>query len=68
MKKNINSETKRERMGKPGKTRGPIQREAKEVMAELVVKLSQKLDSQPKRARIGERQQRGRVECWRSSP
>jgi hypothetical protein len=32
-----------------GKARGPVQRDAKEVMAELLVKLSQKLESQAAR-------------------
>ena len=40
------TEKKNDRAGKPGKARGPVQRDAKEVMAELVAKLSQKLDSQ----------------------
>ena len=43
MKKKNNSATNNVRAGK---ARGPVQRDAKEVMAELVVKLSQKLESQ----------------------
>ena len=38
--------TNSERVGKPGKARGPVQRDAKEVMAELVAKLSEKLEPQ----------------------
>ena len=52
MKKKNNSATDSDRIGKPGKARGPVQRDAKEVMAELVVKLSQKLE--PQAARTGE--------------
>ena len=36
MKNNSNSHTNSDRAGKPGKARGPVQRDAKEVMAELV--------------------------------
>ena len=39
------SQTKRPGTGKAGKARGPVQRDAKEVMAELVARLSQKLDT-----------------------
>jgi len=49
LKKKSNSVTDRERIEKPGKARGPVQRDAKEVMAELVVKLSQKLEPQAAR-------------------
>jgi len=45
--KNSNSKTKSDRAPKPGKARGPIQRDAKEVMAELVAKLSETLASRP---------------------
>jgi transposase len=38
-------QTKRTGAGKAGRARGPVQRDAKEVMAELVAKLSQKLDT-----------------------
>jgi transposase len=48
LKKNSSSQTNSNRAGKPGKTRVPVQREAKEVMAELVAMLSQKLE--PRRA------------------
>jgi transposase len=49
LKKKSNSVTDSERIGKQGKARGPVQRDAKEVMAELVVKLSQKLEPQAAR-------------------
>ena len=39
------SQTKRTGAGKAGRARGPVQRDAKEVMAELVARLSQKLDT-----------------------
>lgn len=45
MKKNSNSEMKSNRTVKP-RARGPVQREAKEVMAELLTKLSEKLNPQ----------------------
>jgi transposase len=51
--KNSNSKTKSDRASKPGKARGPIQRDAKEVMAELVAKLSEALASRPARASAG---------------
>ena len=44
----------RNRIRKPGKTRGPVQRDAKDVMAELVVKLSQKLEPQSGKADEGQ--------------
>jgi transposase len=47
LKKNSNAQMSSDRVGKPGKTRGPVQRDAKEVMAELVAKLSQKLEPRP---------------------
>lgn len=40
-------QAKRAQAGKPGKARGPVERDAKEVMAELVARLSQKVDAQP---------------------
>jgi transposase len=45
LKKNSNSEMKSNRTVKP-RARGPVQREAKEVMAELLTKLSEKLNPQ----------------------
>jgi hypothetical protein len=62
MKEKSSSETKPGRVAKPRGTRkkhGPVQREVNEVMAELVLKLSQKLEPQPERAREKE----GRREC-----
>jgi hypothetical protein len=47
MKAMDKAQTKKIRASKPRRTRGPIQREAKEVMAELVAKLSQRLDAAP---------------------
>ena len=44
MKKNSNVQTNCDRAGKPGKARGPVQRDTKEVMAELVAKLSYGLE------------------------
>jgi transposase len=47
-----NCETKTDRVGKPrrtGKKREPLQHAVKDVMAELVLKLSQKLEPQPER-------------------
>jgi transposase len=52
-----NSVTDTDRIGKPGKARGPAQRDAKEVMAELVVKLSQKLELQSATATEGKQRQ-----------
>jgi transposase len=57
LKKNSDSQTNSDRASKPVKARGPVQRDAKEVMAELVVKLSQKLEPQPARASEGEGRQ-----------
>jgi transposase len=41
------SRTKRTQIGKPGKARVPVQRDTKEVMEELVARLSQKLVTRP---------------------
>jgi len=49
VKQKSNSLTKGDRVGKATKARGPVQRDAREVMAELVVKLSQKLEPQSTR-------------------
>jgi transposase len=49
VKQKSNSLTKGDRVGKTTKARGPVQRDAREVMAELVVKLSQKLEPQSTR-------------------
>jgi transposase len=59
LKKNSKSLTNSDGIGKPRKARGPVQRDAKEVMAELVVKLSQKLEPQSARTSEGEEQQQG---------
>jgi transposase len=48
-----------ERVAKPGKARGPVQREAKEVMAELVAKLSEKLEPRPAKLSEGKGQPQG---------
>jgi Transposase len=56
-KNNSNSQTNSDRAGKPGKARGPVQRDAKEVMAELVARLSQKLEPRSAGARAGEGRQ-----------
>ena len=52
MKKNSNSQTISGQKRKPAKARGPVQRDSKEVMAELVAKLSERLE--PKNARENE--------------
>ena len=57
MKKNSNAQTNMDRAGKPGKTRGPVQRDAKEVMAELVAKLSQRLEPRPATPSAGDGRQ-----------
>jgi transposase len=59
LKKNSNSQMNSDRAGKPGKGRGPVQRDAKEVMAELVAKLSQRLDPRVATASEGEGRQPG---------
>ena len=56
-KNNSNSQTNSDRAGKPGKARGPVQRDAKEVVAELVARLSQKLEPRSAAARAGEGRQ-----------
>ena len=47
MKKNSNSQTTSGQKPKPAKARGPVQRNSKEVMAELVAKLSERLEPKP---------------------
>ena len=44
MKKDNNSRKKSEQPSKRAKSRGPVQRDTKEVLAELVGKLKEKLD------------------------
>jgi len=57
LKKNRNVQMKSDRAHKSEKPRGSVQRDAKEVMAELVEKLSQKLEPQAARTSEGERRQ-----------
>jgi len=47
LKKNSNSQTKSGQKTKAAKARGPVQRDSKEVMAELVAKLSERLVPKP---------------------
>jgi transposase len=61
LSKNSNSLRNSERIDKPGKGRGPVQRDAKEVMAELVVKLSQKLEPQSAKASDGDGRQHAKL-------
>ena len=53
MKKNSSSQTKRGQKTKPTKARGRVQRESKEVMAELVAKLSERLEQKPTQEKEG---------------
>jgi transposase len=53
LKKNSNSGRKREGISKGPRARSLAQRDTKEVMTELVAKLSEKLDRQPARASAG---------------
>jgi transposase len=46
-KKNSNSQTKNGQKTKTAKARGPVQRDSKEVMAELVAKLTERLEPKP---------------------
>jgi len=60
LKKHNNSRKKSEPASKRAKTRGPVQRDTKEVLAELVGKLKEKLD--PKKVAAtspGEEHERG---------
>ena len=60
LKKTSSSQTRSGRAGKTGKARGPVRRDSKEVMAELLEKLSQKLDPQaPPAADAAEERQPG---------
>jgi transposase len=54
MKEKNNCETK---TGRVRKARGPVQRDVKEVMAELMLRLSQKLERQPEQASEGKERQ-----------
>ena len=59
MKKHNNSGKKSEQPSKPTKSRGPVQRDTKEVLAELVGKLKEKLDPKKVAASRGEEDERG---------
>ena len=62
MKKHNNSRTKSEPPSKRAKSRGPVQRDTKEVLAELVGKLKEKLDPKKVAARsAGEEHPRGEL-------
>jgi hypothetical protein len=54
LKKHNNSAKKSEQSSKRAKSRGPVPRETKEVMAELVGKLRERLDAKAVSARAGE--------------
>jgi transposase len=54
LKKNNNSQTKRGQKTKPTKARGPVQRDSKEVIAELVAKLSERLGPKPTQEKAAE--------------
>jgi hypothetical protein len=64
LKKNSNSQTKSGQKTKPTKARGPVQRDSKEVMAELVAKLSERLEQKPG---SNGREAKGRA-CAQSGP
>ncbi len=59
MKKHNNSPKKSEPTSKRAKSRGPVQRDPKEVLAELVGKLREKLDPRVVAASAGEEDSRG---------
>ena len=62
MKKHNNSQKKSEPTSKRAKTRGPVRRDTKEVLAELVGKLKEKLDPKKLAARsAGEEHKRGEL-------
>ena len=61
MKKHNNSPTKSEPTSKRAKSRGPVQRDPKEVLAELVGKLREKLDPKVVAASAGEEHPRGEL-------
>jgi hypothetical protein len=54
LKKNSNSQTTSRPKTKPTKARGPVQRDSKEVMAELVAKLSGRLEQKPAQEKAAE--------------
>ena len=59
MKKNSNSQTTSGQKTKPAKARGPVQRDSKEVMAELVAKLSERLGPKPAPEKATEEKEKG---------
>jgi transposase len=59
LKKNSNSQTKSGQKTKPTKARGPVQRDSKEVMAELVAKLSERLEQKPTQEKAAEARPKG---------
>jgi hypothetical protein len=59
LKKNINSQTMSGQKTKPTKGRGPVQRYSKEVMAELVAKLSERLGPKPAQEKATEGKPKG---------
>ena len=59
MKKNSNSQTTSGQKTKPTKARGPVQRDSKEVMAELVAKLSERLGPKPAQEKAAEGKPKG---------
>jgi transposase len=61
LKKHNNSAKKSEPTSKRAKSRGPVQRDTKEVLAELVGKLREKLDPKVGAASAGENNQRGEL-------
>ena len=60
MKKHSNSPKKSESRSKRAKSRGPVQQDTKEVLAELVGKLREKLDPKVGAVSAGEEHQQGR--------
>jgi hypothetical protein len=61
LKKNSNSQTTSGQKTKAAKSRGPVQRDSKEVMAELVAKLSERLGPKPAQEKAAEGQPQGRT-------
>jgi transposase len=59
LKKNSNSQTKSGQKTKLVKARGPVQRESKQVMAELVAKLSERLEQNPAQENATEEKPQG---------
>ena len=59
MKKNSNSQMTSGQKTKATKARGPVQRDSKEVMAELVAKLSERLEPKPAQEKATEGKPQG---------